>query len=199
MPPRASAIAPTLDKAAMSAPVKARPEPAAPVKARPELAAQVELATSTVIVAESPEPPVATMGVLLSGVAFDGIVTVVGPKSPAPEPVEFAYVVIVDTGVLCSVKVIDSPGSKLVPLTVKDPPSTEHPSLTLIPTPTGGYWPNAAVDHPKVNPRPTTVATVKRFRFIEHPFGRFVSCAYPRSQQRELAQGPYQGKRNPHS
>jgi hypothetical protein len=180
MPPRASAIAPTLDKAAMSAPVKARPEPAAPVKARPELAAHVELATSTVIVAESPEPPVATMGVLFSGVAFDGIVTLVGPKSPAPEPVEFAYVVIDDTGVLCSVKVIDSPGSKLVPLTKKDPPSTEHPSLTVIPTPTGGYWPNAALDHPKVNPRPTTVATVKRFRFIEHPFGRFVSCAYPK-------------------
>jgi len=194
MPPRASAIAPTLDKAAMSAPVKARPEPAAPVKARPELAAQVELATSTAIVAESPEPPVATMGVLLSGVAFDGIVTVVGPN----EPVELAYVVIDDTGVLCSVKVIGSPGTKSVPLTKKDPPSTEHPSLTVIPTPTGGYWPNAAGDHPKVNPRPTTVATVKRFRFIEYPFGRFVSRAYPRSQQRELTRGPYQGKRNPH-
>jgi hypothetical protein len=195
MPPRASAIAPTLDKAAMSAPVKARPEPAAPVKARPELAAQVELATSTVIVAESPEAPVATMGVLFPGVAFDGIITVVGPN----EPVEFASVVIDDAGVLPSVKVITSFGSKLVPLTKKDPPSTEHPSVTLIPTPTGGYWPNAAVDQPKVNPRPTTVATVKRFRFIEHPFGRFVSCAYPRSQQRELTRGPYQGKRNPHS
>jgi len=197
MPPRASAIAPTLDKAAMSAPVKARPEPAAPVKARPELAAQVELATSTVIVAESPEPPVATMGVLLSGVAFDGIVTVVGPN----EPVEFVDVVIDDTGVLCSVKVIGSPGSKLVPLTVKDPPSTEHPSLTVIPTPprTSGLAAKAAVGQPKVNPRPTTVATVKRFRFIEYPFGRFVSRAYPRSQLRELTRGPYQGKRNRHS
>jgi hypothetical protein len=176
MPPRARAIAPTLDKAAMSAPVKARPEPSAPVKARPELAAQVELATSTVIVAESPEPPVATMGVLFSGVAFDGIVTLVGPN----EPVEFASVVIDDAGALPSVKMIASFGSKLVPFTKKDPPSTEHPSLTVIPTPTGGYWPNAALDHPKVNPRPTTVATVKRFRFIEHPFGRFVSCAYPK-------------------
>jgi hypothetical protein len=127
---------------------------------------------------------------LLSGVAFDGIVTVVGPKSPAPEPVEFAYVVIDDTGVLCSVKVIDSPGSKLVPLTKKDPPSTEHPSLTVIPTPTGAYWgggvPNAAVDHPKLSPKPTTAERIATLRLMARSLSPFASGIRLWSQRRSL-------------
>jgi hypothetical protein len=52
MPPRASAIAPTLDKAAMSAPVKARPEGDG-VKARP-VVAQEAVAMVVGVDAESP-------------------------------------------------------------------------------------------------------------------------------------------------
>jgi len=123
MPPRANAIAPTLDKAAMSAPVKAKPEPAFPVKAKPE--PQV-VAMVMVVDAESPEAPVATIVYDCPGVVSDGIVTVV-----ELELVEFA--VIVPNVVPCSVKVTDSFGSKLTPFTVKDPPGTEHPEFAVIP------------------------------------------------------------------
>jgi hypothetical protein len=124
MPPRANAIAPTLDKAAMSAPVKARPELAPGVKARPEPVAQLA-AMSAAVDDESPEVPVATIVYDPPGVVSDGIVTVVGPN----EPVESA--VGVPNVVPCSVNVIDSLGSKLVPFTVKDPPGTEHPEVVI--------------------------------------------------------------------
>jgi hypothetical protein len=108
----------------MSAPVKARPEPAPPVKARPELTAHV-VAIRKPVDAESPEAPVATMVYDPPGVVSGGIVTVVGPN----EPVESA--VGVPSVMPCSVNVIDSLGSKLVPFTVKDPPGTEHPEVVI--------------------------------------------------------------------
>jgi len=100
--------------------------------------------------------------VFFSNVAFDGIVTVVGPN----EPVEFARVVIDDAGVLPSAKVIDSFGSKLVPFTVKDPPGTEHPELAVSTGAGPLYWPNAAVDHPKLSPKPTTAETIAILRLM---------------------------------
>ena len=125
MPPRASAIAPTLDRAAMSAPVKAKPEVTPPVKARPELAAQV-VATAMVVDDESPKAPVATIVYDVPGVAVDGIVTVVEKEFAEP-------VVVVPNVVPLSVTVTDSPGAKFVPPTVKDPPGTEHAELAVIP------------------------------------------------------------------
>jgi len=125
MPPKASAIAPTADTAAMSAPVKARPEPDPPVKARPELALQVA-ATLIVVEDESPEAPVATIVYEAPGVALDGIVTAVEN--------ELVEVIVVMPNVApLSVNVTDSFGSKLVPATVTDPPGTEHPELAVIP------------------------------------------------------------------
>jgi hypothetical protein len=124
MPPTASAIAPTLDNAAMSAPVKARPELAPLVKAKPEPVAQL-VAMSAPVDDESPEVPVATMVYESPGVVPRGMITVIGPN----EPVEFA--VGVPNVVPCSVNVIDSFGSKLVPFTVKDPPGTEQPEVVI--------------------------------------------------------------------
>ena len=124
MAPSASAIAPTLDKTAMSAPVKAKPELARSVKARPELAAQI-VATSIAVDDESPEDPVATTVYEAPGVAFEGIVTVVEK--------ELAELLVVAPNVApLNVRLTASFGSKLVPFTVKGPPGSAHPELAVI-------------------------------------------------------------------
>jgi hypothetical protein len=167
MPPTASAIAPRLDKAAMSAPVKAKPEVAPSVTARPELTAHV-VAMVILVDDESPEEPVATIVFEAPGDVLDGIVTVV-----EKEPVEL--LVFVPKVVPLNVRVTTSLGSKFVPLTVSDPPGTEHPELAVISMAFVGYCANAAVDHPRIKPTPTTVAT-RRCRFMG-PFCLFISDA----------------------
>jgi hypothetical protein len=162
MPPRTNAIAPTLDTAAMSAPVKARPEPEPepPVKARPESVAQLA-ATAAAVDDESPEAPVATIVYDAPGVVPDGIVTLVGPNEPAELAVGVPNVVP------CSANVIDSFGWKLIPLTIKEPPGTEHPEV-VIPIAFGASAANAAEDHPRLSPKPATAATIARLRVMAH-------------------------------
>jgi hypothetical protein len=143
----------------MSAPVKARPELAPGVKARPEPVAQLA-AMSAAVDDESPEVPVATMAYDPPGVVSGGIFTVVGPN----EPVESA--IGVPRVVPCSVNVTDSVGLKLVPFTVRDPPGTEHPEI-VIPIASGdSEVANAAVGQLKLNPRPTTAATIAVLRLM---------------------------------
>ena len=106
MPPRAKAIAPTPDKAAMSAPVMARGFVVATTGTR--------LVTVMVVNAKPPAEMV-----YAPGAVFDGIVTVI-----EKHPDESVVVVAKTTeGLFCSVMVIGSFGTKLQPLTVSDPPA----------------------------------------------------------------------------
>ena len=106
MPPRAKAIAPTPDKAAMSAPVMARGFVVAMTGTR--------LVTVMVVNAKPPAEMV-----YAPGAVFDGIVTVI-----EKHPDESAVAVAKTTeGLFCSVMVIGSFGTKLQPLTVSDPPA----------------------------------------------------------------------------
>src|ERR1039458_6719610 len=107
MPPRAKAIAPTPDKAAMSAPVMARGFVVATTGAR--------LVTVMVVNAKPPAEMV-----YVPGAVFDGIVTVIDKH-----PDESVVVVAKTTeGLFCSVMVIDSFAGKPQPLTVNATPET---------------------------------------------------------------------------
>ena len=109
MPPRASAMAPTPETAAMSAPVNGRPEATV-------AGAEMAPVTTMVVLAESPVAPLARI-VWVPGVVSEGIVTV---TENVPEAL--ALVVARVTGVLCSVREIVSLGTKLLPVTVMEPP-----------------------------------------------------------------------------
>jgi hypothetical protein len=116
MPPRARAIAPTPDKAAMSAPVMASGFVVATT------GTGAALVTVMVVNAKPPAEMV-----YVPGAVFDGIVTVI-----EKHPDESVVVVAKTTEVLaCSVMVIDSFAGRLQPLTVNATPETTVDELVV--------------------------------------------------------------------